>query len=209
MVAEFLQAGLNDCEISRRTGIPRCTVRDWRHGKRKSRPASPTGCPVCGFPSHDPQTLPHEAYSYLLGLHLGDGHIVHTTRGVYRLRVFLDLRYPGIIAACAAATEAVIGKPAGMAAQPRCVAVNSYSKQWPCLFPQHGRGRKHERSIFLADWQQAIVDEHPEALLRGLIHSDGCRHMRRVAASGKRYAYPRYQFCNASDDIRRIFLRRV
>ena len=26
-----------------------------------------------------------------------------------------------------------------------CVEVSSFSKHWPCLFPQHGPGRKHER----------------------------------------------------------------
>ena len=27
--------------------------------------------------------------------------------------------------------------------------VASFSKHWPCLFPQHGPGRKHERKIEL------------------------------------------------------------
>ena len=48
-------------------------------------------------------------------------------------------------------------------------------KHWPCLFPQHGPGRKHERSIVLEPWQRAIVDAHPGPLLRGLFHSDGFR----------------------------------
>lgn len=42
---------------------------------------------------------------------------------------------------------------------------------------------------------------HPEALLRGLIHSDGCRSLNPV---GER-AYPRYLFSNRSEDIRDIF----
>ena len=57
----------------------------------------------------------------------------------------------------------------------------------------------------LAGWQQAIVDEQPRPFLRGLIQSDGCRVINRVTVRGKRYAYPRYQFSNRSDDIRRIF----
>jgi hypothetical protein len=64
---------------------------------------------------------------------------------------------------------------------------------------------KHTRRIALADWQQAIVDEHPEQLLRGLVHSDGCRFTNRVVVGGEEYRYPRYNFSNASDDIRRIF----
>jgi hypothetical protein len=31
----------------------------------------------------------------------------------------------------------------------RCLEVYSFSKHWPCLFPQHGPGRKHERKIQL------------------------------------------------------------
>jgi len=43
----------------------------------------------------------------------------------------------------------------------------------------------------------------PEAFLRGLIHSDGCRVMNRVQK--RKYAYPRYNFTNMSDDIKRMF----
>ena len=48
-------------------------------------------------------------------------------------------------------------------------------KHWPCLFPQHGPGRKHERVLGMADWQWTIIREHPADFLRGLFHSDGCR----------------------------------
>jgi hypothetical protein len=56
-----------------------------------------------------------------------------------------------------------------------CTEVASYSKHWPCLFPQHGPGRKHERRIELVPWQQELVDLDPRPLVRGLLHSDGCR----------------------------------
>ena len=87
----------------------------------------------------------------------------------------------------------------------QCVEVNSYSKHWPCFLPQHGRGAKHKRFISLTDWQRKICDRHPELLLRGLIHSDGCRVINRVRVGGKRYAYPRYEFSNRSADIRHLF----
>jgi len=80
-----------------------------------------------------------------------------------------------------------------------------FSKQLPCLFPQHGPGRKHERIIQLADWQREAVECHPDLLLRGLIHSDGCRFTNTVRHGQKTYEYPRYNFSNRSDDIRRIF----
>ena len=85
-----------------------------------------------------------------------------------------------------------------------CVGVQSYSMHWPCLFPQHGPGLKHRRVIQLADWQQAVVAAHPRALLRGLIHSDGCRSVNRVVVRGREYSYPRYFFSNESADILRI-----
>ncbi|WP_432478691.1 transcriptional regulator [Nocardioides sp. GXQ0305] len=81
-------------------------------------------------------------------------------------------------------------------------------KHWPCLFPQHGPGRKHERPIVLEDWQRSLVEAHPGALLRGLFHSDGCRvknwTQRLVAGEMKRYEYPRRQFTNHSTDIREL-----
>jgi hypothetical protein len=38
-----------------------------------------------------------------------------------------------------------------------------------------------------------------------LIHSDGWRGTNKVHAKGRDYEYPRYQFSNRSDDIRRLF----
>lgn len=64
---------------------------------------------------------------------------------------------------------------------------------------------KHRRRIVLADWQEAIVNTAPKPLLRGLIQTDGWRGVNCVHAKGRDYAYPRYQFSNRSDDIRRIF----
>jgi hypothetical protein len=87
----------------------------------------------------------------------------------------------------------------------RCVVVSVHSNHAPCLFPQHGPGVKHLRPIRLADWQSELVEEHTELLLRGFIHSDGCRFINRVHVSGKTYEYPRYNFTNASTDIRNLF----
>jgi hypothetical protein len=147
-------------------------------------------------------------YAYLLGLYLGDGHIVHHRRGVYRLTITLDARYPGIVEECREAIEAVM--PAGRVGVHlrfggTCAWVTNASKQWPCLFPQHGPGKKHERRIELSDWQLSLVDRQPRQLLRGLIHSDGWRGTNRVRHGDQTYEYPRYNFSNRSDDIKRIF----
>ena len=90
--------------------------------------------------------------------------------------------------------------------------IESASTRWPLLFPQYGRGRKHERPIRLQTWQQDLVDTFPQELLRGLIHSDGCRTVNRFTTtlpSGRvaEYAYPRYFFTNISADIRELFCR--
>jgi hypothetical protein len=94
---------------------------------------------------------------------------------------------------------------------PGCVVSTVSWKHWPCLFPQHGPGRKHERPIVLATWQEQIVDGFPADLLRGLFHSDGCRAnnwtSRLVAGELKRYDYPRWQFTNSSSDIRDLCCR--
>lgn len=88
---------------------------------------------------------------------------------------------------------------------PGVVVVQSYWKHWPCLFPQHGPGRKHERILGMQPWQWAIVEDHPGDFLRGLFHSDGCRvknwTTKMVAGEKRRYDYPRWQFVNASQEI--------
>jgi hypothetical protein len=66
-------------------------------------------------------------------------------------------------------------------------------------------GRKHERRIALAPWQQQIVDAHPDQLVRGLIDCDGSRHINRIKHPKRTYDYVRYEFTNRSQDIKRIF----
>jgi hypothetical protein len=86
-----------------------------------------------------------------------------------------------------------------------CTEVIAYSRHWPCLFPQHGPGKKHRRRIELQPWQRAVVTEFPGDFARGLFHSDGYRGINRVRgrlADGDRwYEYPRYMFVNESKDI--------
>jgi hypothetical protein len=103
-------AGLSNCEISRRIGIPRSTIREWSSGRL------PRSCAQVARVIHDPG-----AYVYLLGLYLGDG----------------------------------------------CISAHS-----------------------------------PDLLLRGLIHSDGCRSIN-TGRGGWRC--PRYSFSNLSVDIKQIF----
>ena len=152
------------------------------------------------------------AYAYLLGQYLGDGTISAARRHVFRLRITACDAYPGIMAECEAAMRRVM--PANRVGRTRsigCTELHSDLRHWPCLFPQHGPGRKHLRRIQLEDWQHRIALElHPELLLRGLIHSDGCRVTNKITrhleSRTKRYSYPRYFFCNESADIRFLFI---
>jgi hypothetical protein len=105
------------------------------------------------------------------------------------------------------ATADVIGRRVTMRPDPveNVLYVQSHWKHWPCLFPQHGPGRKHTRRIALVPWQQRIVDAYPDQLVRGLIHSDGWRGINRIKHPQRTYEYVRYQFTNRSEDIKRIF----
>ena len=85
-----------------------------------------------------------------------------------------------------------------------CFQVSSYSRAWPCLFPQHGPGRKHARRIWLAGWQRQLAERWPEALLRGMIHSDGSRFTNNRGRSDS-WTAPRYAFRNLSTDLTSIF----
>lgn len=147
------------------------------------------------------------AYALLLGWYLGDGSIAKARRGVFTLQIANDERYPELNREIFETITRV--KPTASPCPRRRVGVvltEARWKHWPCLFPQHGPGRKHLRKIELADWQREIVAKYPEQLLRGLFHSDGCRIVNWASKPGrdKRYFYVRYLFSNKSDDIRNI-----
>jgi hypothetical protein len=205
LVRWLASAGLNASELARATGVSRASIRDWlsrpdewpRRRTIRGQGLSPC-CPRCHGRPLDPRP-----YVYLLGLYLGDGYIATHPRGVYRLRICCANSYPDLIRQCAEAMGSVRGGGTGPghAHQVGCVEVYAYWKHWRCLFPQHGPGRKHEREIRLVPWQWRAVLSCPDQLLKGLLHSDGCRVLNRVNGTD----YPRYFFTNHSHDIRAIF----
>lgn len=199
-VRRLIAAGMNDCAISRKTGIPRPTVRDWRC-RPQVLARMPAGSMACGG-DHDFAALPAAPYSYLLGLYLGDGCISRIRR-VWRLRIVLDTKYPSIIERCRQAIDTLMpSQRASVMQLPKdCVEVSLYSKHWPCLFPQHGPGKKHTRLIRLEPWQQVLVNQATEEFILGLIHSDGCR----VVANDRGITSIRYHFTNMSEDILGLF----
>ena len=142
----------------------------------------------------------------LLGWYLGDGSIARARRDVFTLQIINDERYADLNQEIAETIRRV--KPNAspcLRGGGGAIRVEARWKHWPCVFPQHGPGRKHLRKIELTDWQREIVAKYPEQLLRGLFHSDGCRFVNWASKpDGKRYYYARYMFSNESDDIRKI-----
>jgi hypothetical protein len=206
-VLALIDQGRSLNSVSKETGVSRSAIRSWQTRieplKRVGKP-----CPRCQGAPGPPENP--AAYAYLLGLYLGDGCINAHRRGVYFIRIVCDNAWPGLIDACEAAIRSA--RPDNSVFRVKkdgCVAVTATSKHWPCFFPQHGPGKKHERTIALEPWQQEIVNAHPWEFIRGLVHSDGCRitnwATRLVEGERRRYEYPRYFFTNLSADIRRLY----
>jgi hypothetical protein len=201
---QLSRQGLIDRVVAQQVGVSIGAVQKWRTGIRRASGTAKPGCPRC-----DGDPLDERAYSYLLGLYLGDGCISRgSTRNkdVWKLSIACADAWPGLIQECARAIQAVRPDNKVLRVQRLgCTEVKGYSRHWPCLFPQHGPGRKHLRKIELAGWQGAIVERYPGEFARGLLHSDGCRglnRVRRILPSGERwYEYPRYLFANESKDI--------
>lgn len=197
---------LSDRAIERLTGVPHQTVGRWRrshcprHERRHIADAS-------WRPS-----VP-DAYAHLLGLYLGDGHIVCHSKNSGYLRLSLDERYPNVVhQAMNALAHVLPDSPVrsyrfGPASR---VILQACHPVLPFAFPQHGPGKKHQRAIRLKPWQAELCALHPRSLIRGLLHSDGCRTTNRVrvrsrAGRAVTYEYPRYFFSNESKDIRDLF----
>jgi len=191
-------AGHDDAQVGRRLGIPRRTVRDWRTGTARARPA----CLRCWQPTR-PVVMTPADYAELLGLYLGDGHITDMPR-TQRLRIFLDARHPGIVAdARALLARTLPGNRVHVMIRAGTMAVvSTHHRHLACLLPQHGPGKKHERRIVLEAWQRAHVHASPWAFLRGCIRSDGCTFLNRTGP----YTYVSYEFRNRSPGIRDAFV---
>lgn len=205
----LVEAGLNDCEISRRLGIPRRTILDWRRPSYvKKIPAAI--CPRCWL-SAKPMRFTPADYSMLLGFYLGDGCISNGPRAG-RLRVSLDAKYPKIIeearallARCFPENSVDVVRKGTTG---KCVDVSIYSKHLPCLLPQHGPGLKHQRRIVLERWQLAIIEAEPWPFIRACIWTDGCAFINRTDIHrAKPYEYLSYDFTNCSKDIVGLFTR--
>jgi hypothetical protein len=212
---ELIGAGHNDCEVSRRTGIARTTIRDWRRPSYKPpRSFAAETCPRCWRAARPIRCTPAD-YAELLAIYLGDGCISEHAR-TFRLRVHLDARYPAMNAEieqlmkrCFPANVVSSARPSPSSWSGRddtWAVLSVYSAHLVCLFPQHGPGRKHSRPIVLEPWQAKIVAGSPWPFIRGCIRTDGCAFVNRTDVHRPRpYEYLSYGFFNKSRDIVDLF----
>jgi len=137
-----------------------------------------------------------KSYSYILGMYLGDGYINKTDR-TYKLRIFLDTKYPKVIKDCIYELSILFprNKVNYTIRRKTTTVVYVHSNHLPFLFPQHGKRKKHERNIELSDWQKDIIIN--ESFLKGLYNSDGSYY--------KSNGYYFYNFRNYSLDILNIY----
>lgn len=201
-IKRLIAAGVNDCEISRRTGIPRSTVRDLRRAPYRRKTIDEV-CPRCWRPSR-PIRFSDADYAESLGFYLGDGSIAQLTR-TQRMRIALDTKYPRIIESARSLLARCFPENPVDVVHVRaqnCVQVSVYSSHLACVFPQHGPGKKHERAIRLEKWQQRAIDSEPWAFIRACIWTDGCSFINRTQVHREQpYEYLSYGFTNKSADI--------
>ncbi len=210
-ILELWEKGHSQTHIEYHLDIPRSTIRDCikKYGTlknleaNKADAAKSTPAPILERILNPQNISIQEAYAYALGIYLGDGYIVRNAR-IYYLRITLDTRYPQIIEYCKSCIQLLLpDNKVNILYSKRgnwCEVVSTY-KFWPEIFPQHGAGYKHDRSIELADWQRHIINRYPVAFFKGLFHSDGSRFSNVIYSKD----YPRYQFTQISNDIRQLF----
>ena len=186
-IIDKINKGGNKKSISRKYNIPRSTIRYWHETKDIKKEGK------IEISNIDPIS-----YSYILGVYLGDGHIDKMKR-TYRLRIALDSRQDLVIEECAKNLEILFPSnkiKIDKIKNTNSVIIKVYSSCLPTIFPQYGKGAKHNRNIILTDEQEKIIIN--DKLMLGLFHTDGSFFV----VNGK---YPRYQFTNKSKQILDIF----
>jgi hypothetical protein len=117
------------------------------------------------------------SYAYLLGMHLGDGSIDRLPR-TWRLTIALDMGWPGIMHECEGAMQAVLSANRVRLYQPD----------------------SRSRCVVAAVHSNQLICLFPQ-------HGSGAKHLRPIELVGwqREVVHPRYNFTNASGDIRGLF----
>jgi len=198
----LLDAGHNQCEVARRTGIPRGTIKDWITRGFCPQNAGVGKHLILDAASHLNETEERRAaYAFVLGEYLGDG-CVRKLNGTLRLGIYNDKKYEALNQLIQSKLQLVFPKNKTnriTGGGGNCWEIYVYSNNIPTLFPQMGPGKKHTRKIELAPWQLEIVDAYPHEFIKGLFYSDGCIYDHKHDSG--RYAYRCYSFTNRSKDI--------
>ncbi len=137
--------GLHASAVAHRLGLPAPTVAHWLRGDRRG-PRADGRDTVC--PRGQGAPLDEQAYSYLLGAYLGDGHIVVGRRGVASLSVFCDDAWPGVADEVHNALDGVMPcSSVCTVARAGCSEIKSYSRHWPRTRRPGRRPRSPPRSL--------------------------------------------------------------
>jgi hypothetical protein len=188
-VKKLIQEGISIREISRRIGVHHSTILYWKRKNFEIRKKS-----------FSYKNIDKKSYSYILGLYLGDGYINKTER-TFRIRFSLDTKYQNVVECCKNELTKLFpnNKINEILQKKTTTVVYVYSNLIPDMFPQIGKGKKHNRKIKLEKWQTDILD--PIFFLKGLFHSDGSYYY-----STKNDSWY-YNFRNYSIDIINLYCK--
>jgi hypothetical protein len=205
-VMEMLSTGIKISEIAFATGINRSTISNWkqRNGRNLIKTVSHDGEGADRYLKTFIENMNESRradYSYLLGLYLGDGCIYRLPK-TYKLTITLDNKYDSLNEYTISVFSRFFEKPAyifdlSLHGRGNAIDIITHSCTLPVIFPQHGRGRKHDRSIELKEWQVDIIDSI--SFVKGLMMSDGSMYVDLQCGNTKA------GFTNKSEDIIRIF----
>lgn len=209
--------GMRIVDIVSLTGLTRSCVNNWInrgskiHGNtaqlKYSRldPENPIDSLRIKTSSDDVDKM-YSAYSFVLGMYLGDGCISKVGR-TKSLQIALDMKYNKLNEYVVDQLTVLFGKKPyvldrsvdrGQKNKSNSLDVKVYSIDMGILFPHEGSGAKHLRKIELTEWQKRIIN--PIQLVKGLMMSDGSYFHCNT------YNRDNYSFCNASKDICRILI---
>ena len=142
---QLKERGFTDKAIADQLKVSIRAVRHWRYGTRQRLPPAQRthrhnedrypSCARCNG-----SEVPGRPYAYLLGLYLGDGHIIDKKQQ-HTLGISCTDGWPGLMDACEEAMQAVMPhNKIWRRKRVGCHDVMSSSIHWKCLFPQHGHG---------------------------------------------------------------------
>jgi hypothetical protein len=125
---QLFLAGGTVAEADRAVGLPYRTVWHWCNDRPE---AKQQGTQLRCFRCREAVDSPTDpgSYAYLLGLYLGDGHLVTTAR-IPVLRIYCADAWPGLIEACDVAMRAVLATKVQRVQKQGCVGVQSYGTHW-------------------------------------------------------------------------------